>query len=168
LDGKKSATSTPNTRPSPSSSGSGGIFSRFKGKMVSLLNPDAHQVSLEENSEKAYYDEQRKVWVFPGENPDEVAKPVGPPPTAATTPAPTPQPKPAENDPLAAMMAPPSRAPSSLRRAGVPGTPRGYPGTPGSRPPVTASGSSPVVRPPQFAVFQPKPAAKSGKPKTPE
>lgn len=60
---------------------------------------------------QAYYDEKLKVWVFPGEDPAEVAKPVGPPPTAPAKKPADPPPEESEKkpkDPLAAMMAPPS------------------------------------------------------------
>lgn len=127
--------------------------------MIKKINPDAHEVTLEESGEKAYYDEKRKIWVFPGDNPDELAKPIGPPPTMAKAPADSPATPAAEEsksaaplDPLAAMMAPPKRAPSSFKRPGQvgAGTPsRGYPGMP------SPSGAPP----PQFAVFQPKPAS---------
>jgi hypothetical protein len=133
--------------------------------MVKKLNPDATAVTLQESEEKAYYDEKRKVWVFPGDDPDELVKPVGPPPT---TPAigksePTPEPQATPNDPLAAMMAPPTRGrgPSSLKRPGAASgmTPRGYPGMPS---PGMASAAA-AGAPPQFAVFQPKPANKDEK-----
>jgi hypothetical protein len=117
------------------------------------LNPDAHQVSLAESSEKAYFDEKRKVWVFPGDDPDELVKPIGPPPKTPMASKPEPGPEPdAPTDPLAAMMAPPTRrAPGSSMSK-----PRGYPG-------MSSSGMlSPAAAgaPPQFAVFQPKPATK--------
>ena len=134
--------------------------------MVKRLNPDAHQVTLSEPEEKAYYDEKRKVWVFPGDNPDELVKPIGPPPTALSMkPDASTQPAAAaatvpSNDPLAAMMAPPSRAPSTLRRPGaVGGAPRAYP--PGGLPPRSLPGMPSAAvgsAPPQFAVFQPKAA----------
>ena len=70
-------------------------------------------------------------------------------------------------DPLAAMMAPPSRAPSALRRpgGGAGATPGRFP--PGMRPPMPPGAATPAGRPPaapgappSFAVFTPKPAAK--------
>jgi len=125
--------------------------------MTKWLNPDATQADLGE-SMQAYYDEKLGVWVFPGEDPAEKAKPVGPPPTtpiiaedrAVSCPAPAPA------DPLAAMMAPPTRVPTrassvgpATNRAPIPGMmPGGPPTTP------SASGAPP---PPQFSVFQPKP-----------
>ena len=136
--------------------------SSLRHKLFKLFNPgsDAYVVDLPQEEEKAYYDEKRKVWVFPGDNPDELVKPIGPPPTMGASSIPsTPAPQPsASSDPLAAMMAPPSRGPASMKRTGVGGAHPVYPGMipgssggPGSAPP-TAGGP-----PPQFAVFQPKP-----------
>jgi hypothetical protein len=98
---------------------------------------------------QAYFDKDLNIWVFPGEDPQEKAKPIGPPPTLPATPVnpsksdAVPSGRPV-TDPLAAMMAPPpSRIPSSLGRPGRPGSGQ-----------VSASpkyGSPP----PQFAVFQP-------------
>lgn len=137
----------------------------LRGKMIKWLNPDAHDVKLEESEDKAYYDEKRKVWVFPGDNPEELAKPIGAPPTIPFAGPSTPRPSVTEeakemsNDPLAAMMAPPKRAPSSSKRPGASGgnyTPQGYPGMSNS-----AGISSPLgATPPQFAVFKPKPSTK--------
>ena len=129
----------------------------IKSKVTKWLNPDAHEADLGEKME-AYYDNERKVWVFPGENPEEVAKPIGPPPTPQTVQVATPTP-PAHtmsNDPLAAMMAPPPRAP-----AGLAGKARNAPATPGHRiPGMIVPGSAPAAAPPTFAVFQPTAAAK--------
>lgn len=140
--------------------------------MTKKLNPDAHQVTLEESGEKAYYDEKRKVWVFPGDNPEELAKPIGPPPTMGKTagdPAGAPateEPKSAAPvDPLAAMMAPPSaRLPKRSVGGRAMGTPsRGYPGMASPM-----MGASPTATPPQFAVFQPKPATSQSKEDNPK
>ena len=138
--------------------------------MVKKLNPNSHQVTLAEPEEKAYYDEKRKVWVFPGDNPEELAKPIGPPPITPSDKKPEPAPQPATpNDPLAMMMAPPSRAPSSLRRPGGMGAtsaPRAFtpgapsPGMPRGMPPGMASPAAGGA-PPQFAVFKPKPKDES-------
>ena len=121
-------------------------------------NPDATIASGEGEEMKAYYDKERKVWVFPGEDPADNAKELAPPPTSVTaTPQAKAAPDPAStsNDPLAAMMAPPQRAPSALRSrsAGIP-TPSRF--APGSAPSAMAMGSSNVATP-QFAVFKPKP-----------
>ena len=74
---------------------------------------------------EAYYDKEKKRWIFPGEDPNEVAKPLAPPPimsvkkkeedsgkeTAAKE----------SNDPLSSLMAPPSRTPNrSIGSSGDP------------------------------------------------
>ena len=155
-------------------SGASGFFG-IRGRMIKWLNPDAYDVKLEEPEEKAYFDKDRGVWVFPGDDPDELVKPIAPPPIIPAkkddddggpgglppTPAGGGGNKPPEPlDPLAAMMAPPSRSVSALRRPGAAGsTPsRGYPGIPGLPGRSTAS---PMAAPPQFAVFQPKSAQSS-------
>jgi hypothetical protein len=108
---------------------------------------------------QAYYDADRKVWVFPGDDPAELAKPIGPPPItpvstdAALTPvvavAPTPS-----NDPLEAMMLPPTRIPSAKRTR-----PQGFALSnntvrEGIIPPSVQTFSPP----PNFAVFAAKPS----------
>jgi hypothetical protein len=76
------------------------------------MNPDAAIADTGEKME-AYYDEKLKRWIFPGDDPNEVAKPLAPPPVisvkkdngniiSAQTPA-----KNNDDDPLAALMAPP-------------------------------------------------------------
>ena len=86
--------------------------------MTKWLNPDATTADLGEGMQ-AYYDEKRKVWVFPGEDPEEKAKPIGPPPTATTAAESTEESPKAPMDPLAAMMAPPQRAPSFRRTSSI-------------------------------------------------
>lgn len=142
----------------------------LRQKLVKWINPDATEVALPNNEEKPYFDKEQKVWVFPGDDPQELAKPVGPPPMTPTASMPEPTPEPEmSNDPLAALMAPPNsrRGPSSSNRPGAVGgmdTPRGYPGTrsPAGGPPGMASPAA-AGAPPQFAIFQPKPAAKDEK-----
>merc|ERR1712070_831423 len=129
------------------------------------LNPDASTADLGGTME-AYYDEDKKVWVFPGEDPNEVAKPIGPPPTAVIAKAEEikeekeKKPDSASLDPLAAMMAPPPRAVSSLRRPG-PGLPPSssmpamyMPPGPGTNKPSNGGNE-----PPTFMVFKPNPDA---------
>lgn len=134
---------------------------------------------------QAYYDKKLKRWIFPGDDPAEVAKPLAPPPIAPkkTSEAPaTPlvgAPAAASNDPLAALMAPPSsrgRIPSSLKKkrppmAGPPpGGGRGFVATDPFLASMSTAGikqkvpDSPMMnkqgRPPiAFATFQPKPAS---------
>eukprot|EP00804_Cyclotella_cryptica_P019129 CCRYP_020877-RB/>CCRYP_020877-RB protein AED:0.03 eAED:0.03 QI:259/1/1/1/0.8/0.66/6/654/2801 len=128
---------------------------------------------------QAYYDEKLKRWIFPGDDPAEVAKPLAPPPimspksesspVTSSTPA-------ASNDPLAALMAPPSRVASS-KRGGPLSSKARYADPLASMGNVTSSSlmatlppvssktvpTSPMrmevsaAAPPKFAVFQPKP-----------
>ena len=105
---------------------------------------------------EAYYDEDKKVWVFPGEDPADVAAPLPPPPKApmvptASAPAAAEEPKLSNNDPLAAMMAPPKRGPSARPKVGAKPSPHSMPimFPPGMMP---AGASAPKV-----SVFKPKP-----------
>ena len=109
---------------------------------------------------QAYYDEKLKRWIFPGDDPAEVAKPIAPPPIipkttdgAPSTPAPT---APSSNDPLAALMAPPPSGVLSKKKKTVGGTPSRYALTPlasNKLPPA-----SPMMATPTFATFERKPS----------
>lgn len=146
--------------------------------LTKKLNPDATQADVG-GSLEAYYDEKLKRWIFPGDDPVEAAKPLAPPPTTPVVkenqpPAGTPSA--ASNDPLAMMMAPPSRSTprsdplSDLMAPPSRSTPssglRGPPRIPRSHNPMhpstsSSSGKPPassVSAPPQFVIFQPKPA----------
>ena len=124
---------------------------------------------------QAYYDEKLKRWIFPGDDPAEVAKPLAPPPIM--TPKSDSAPVAASNDPLAALMAPPSRAVSSKKKGGPPMSApsrryadplasMGNSSTPGGLPPISSKNvpdspmrdASLAAGPPKFAVFQPKPS----------
>ena len=106
---------------------------------------------------QAYFDKELNRYVFPGDDPAVLAAPLPPPPKL---PSASPQkasstsdPKIKSNDPLAAMMAPPSRNPTAARsRAGVRPSPSSMPVmfSPGMTPTNLGNGS------PKFAVFQPK------------
>lgn len=112
-------------------------------------------MTLPDSEEKPYYDEKRKVWVFPGDNPDDLVKPIAPPPLTVQPAAVQSEPE-TPTDPLAAMMAPPRRGPSTGRRpaGALPGT---LPGIPtGFSAKQTPGGNG---APPPFAVFRPSPAA---------
>lgn len=118
---------------------------------------------------QAYYDEKLKRWIFPGDDPAEVAKHLAPPPIMTPkADAPASTPAPVSNDPLAALMAPPSRL--STKRSGPPSRRYADPlvsmgnvsSTPMSGlPPISSKTESPMrdasAAPPKFAVFQPKP-----------
>ena len=150
--------------------GSTGWLSKLLRKK---LDPDSKATVADVGEEmQAYYDEKLKRWIFPGDDPAEVAKPLAPPPiipktsdAAPSTPAPAATP--ASNDPLAALMAPPPSGVLSKKR-GTPTMSR-YGGAPplssiGNVTPSTAGGKKPpaspmMMKPPTFATFQPKPAA---------
>jgi hypothetical protein len=156
LSGKKKApSSAERTR-------SGGLMSRLRTGLIKRFNPDATECTLPDNEEKPYYNNELKVWVFPGEDPHEVAKPIAPPPmipkAGDSAPAPEPSRPAAVNDPLAAMMAPPTRKPAALRRLGAPsGIQTGAYTYPGMMPPMPGMASPAAAggAPPQFAIFTP-------------
>jgi hypothetical protein len=139
-----------------------GFFSfSIKEQMTKWLNPDAVVADTGE-SMQAYYDDKRKIWVFPGEDPEEKSKPLGPPPISQMTPMQSnaqestgaASSKVTQHDPLAAMMAPPPRVPSSMNRHRHPNEPSPFsPSTITSIP----GPSTPLRAPPQFSVFQPSP-----------
>merc|ERR1712238_355617 len=155
-----------------------GLFRGMKSYLVKRFNPDAKLCELPDNEEKPYYDNDSKRWIFPGDDPAEIAKPLAPPPTIGKMP--TEEVKSNETkddgpkDPFAAMMAPPvNRGLSAKRRAG--GGPPGMSSPPGmmggggggggppgmtSQPGMIGAGSPPgMMMPAQFSVFAPKPAA---------
>ncbi|CAH0493435.1 unnamed protein product [Peronospora farinosa] len=173
--GMKKPMSVKTPPPSGSAKGSGWL-SGLSSFIVTKMNPEVKVAKLGEQME-AYFDEDAKRWVFPGESaPEEAARPSAPPtgplsgsapgssatgvPPAGTNSAPgSIHSGPAlSNDPLAALMAPP---PSHLlmkkdplaammappSRAGIYGVHRG--------------GSAAKRKPPrpQFAVFKPTTAA---------
>jgi COPII coat assembly protein SEC16 len=142
------------------------LFSfNLKNRLVKLFNPDATLVDDLGEKMQAYYDTDKKVWVFPGQDPAEVARPVAPPPTAPLPSAPTPE-APASLDPLAAMMAPPPRRgparPSQgaavLRRSPA-SMPMMFP--PGMMP--TNGTTSTAGSAPKISVFSPRPEDQVGK-----
>ena len=139
---------------------------------MKIINPDAHVVTLGQEEEKPVYDEKLKRWVFPGDDPAELAKPLAPPPKAPIpSPAPVVPPNGGSNDPLDSLIAPPPRrnTPSSMNRVTsrsrypdpmasmgvVSSTPLS--GSKGKMPPIGAK--KPPSAPPKFTVFQPKPSA---------
>eukprot|EP00980_Cylindrotheca_fusiformis_P025524 scaffold13987_cov132-Cylindrotheca_fusiformis.AAC.1 len=164
---KKEAKAEKKQAPSSAGKNSRGLFNPIRTGLIKRFNPDATECTLQDNEEKPYYDKDLKVWVFPGEDPADVAKPIAPPPiiiSKAPEAAPATEPSKdaaAANDPLAAMMAPPTRQPVALRRPGGPSASKpttgaaGYPGM--MMPPMM--GKSPATgggaAPPQFAVFTP-------------
>jgi len=142
------------------------------------LNPDATVVDDLGEDNKAYYDEDLKRWIFPGDDPSAVVTVLPPPPTM-------PIPKkesdiqdtktPSKADPLASLMAPPSRTPQhSVTQGGLadlmapPRAARSHfseprvratsrlpnvHGSSSARKPAAEPGSKPPA--PHFVIFQP-------------
>jgi len=170
---KSPSSAPPKTKETPKESApdSGkGFLSWFTKKM----NPDA-TIADTGKSMEAYYDKKLGRWIFPGQDPDEVAAPLPPPPTSVkpkpaaeggqqneTSSTPKPAAAPSNSDPLSSLMAPPSRR-------GTPAT-KGPPGsyssqnmmTPPTRLPMKSnttpntlpSGTKPAVPDiPQFTIF---------------
>jgi hypothetical protein len=112
---------------------------------------------------QAYYDEKLKRWIFPGDDPAEVAKPMAPPPiihmnvnAAPATPAPAAA---GSNDPLAALMAPPpSRSVLSMKK-GMPTATSRHSNPVDSGVKKGVPPASPMMTTPNFAVFQPRPTS---------
>lgn len=164
------------TPPPSGSKSSSGWFSGISKLITQKMNPDAKVAKLGEQME-AYFDEEKKRWVFPGETAAEEpvmpsAPPTGPmpgstpnsthggplgPPGSQSAPGSISGGAPASDDPLAALMAPPqSRAHASLMKkdplsAMMAPPPRA--GLYGQR----AGSASTMRKPPrpQFAVFKP-------------
>jgi hypothetical protein len=124
----------------PNSAQRRGVLGRFKDMMTKKLNPDATTADLG-NSMEAYYDEDKKRWVFPGEDPAAEDPTAGPPPTTMELKEskPAAEEKPEARDPLSSLMAPPTRVPRGL---------------PVRKSPKAAA----AAPPPQFHVFLPKAA----------
>ena len=127
-----------------------GWFSGIGDYIAQKMNPDAKVAKMGTKMD-AYYDKEKKKWVFPGEDPsEEKAAPAAPPtdmsmgaPGSAPT-GPTP---PAADDPLAALMAPPaSRLPSALSSMMAP---------PPSRLGQARSGARNKPPRPQYTTFKP-------------
>ncbi|ETM02324.1 hypothetical protein L917_01189 [Phytophthora nicotianae] len=163
------------TPPPSGSSKSSGWLSGLSSFIATKMNPEAKVAKLGEQME-AYFDEETKRWIFPGEAAAEEpampsAPPTGPmpasapgsgvgvPPVGSTNSAPgsmTGGPTPS-NDPLAALMAPPpshvlmKKDPLAAMMA-----PPSRPGMYGAR----RGGSTAQHKPPrpQFAVFKPSAA----------
>ena len=149
------------SKTAPSSTGSGsGWFSGLSSYFTEKMNPDAKVAKLGTQLE-AFYCEEKKRWIFPGEDASEAAGPPPAPPTDMFLSAPkpnTPAPSAAADDPLAALMAPPAS------RAHLPPSTASDPLSammaPPSRGPVYGAAASQRGRKkagarPQFAVFKP-------------
>jgi hypothetical protein len=161
----KSKTPPPSSSKSTTSStGSGsGWLSGISSFLTNKINPDAKVAKLGEQME-AYFDEEKKRWVFPGEASSEEppapsAPPTGPMPPSSSSDGPPGLggSTPAVDDPLASLMAPPTmRAHAQLMNkdpVAAMMAPPSRPGIYGQR-----ANSMPIKRPPprpQFAVFKP-------------
>jgi hypothetical protein len=133
--------------------------------LAKKLNPDATIATLPDEPEgEVYYDAKLKRWIFPDTDLAEAAKPLAPPPTTPiiksdSTPVSTP--KPVSNDPLAAMMAPPSRSRLTTPNSGLRGPPmipRSHNNMSKNTPPMSSNtaASPAATAPPQFVIFKPK------------
>nr|CCA13964.1 COPII coat assembly protein SEC16 putative [Albugo laibachii Nc14] len=168
---KKGRSKTPPPSSSRSTSSSG-WFSGLSSFIATKINPEAKVAKLGEQME-AYFDEEKKQWIFPGETVVEETTTLGAPPVglnpAGNGPpvggsAPTSSSGGAcatdSNDPLAALMAPPmSRAHASLVKmdplAAMMAPPKRH-GLHASRAPSEGPQKKKAMPPrPQFAVFKP-------------
>jgi hypothetical protein len=199
MHGKKEDKATPRT-PAPASSGKpkkapgSGAFGGMKSWLIKKLNPDAKECHLPDNEEQPYYDKDLKRWIFPGDDPAEVGKPLAPPPMTGTkedtssstnndTPKEDANAKP--NDALSSLMAPPpsrglssskkrlpggmSSSSSPMMMGGMmmpPGGPPGMMSPRGFGGAATTSSSTPkfATFTPKAAVFTPKPPAADSTP----
>ena len=148
--------------------GSSGWLSKLLGR-----DAESNKAKVADVGEdmQAYYDEKLKRWIFPGDDPAEVAKPLAPPPIIPKTTGndaagatPTQAPAPSSDDPLAALMAPPpmSRGRSPKKKVGNTPLAGRYADPLSSIGNVSSNKlppASPMMnQPPTFAVFKPKPA----------
>jgi hypothetical protein len=120
-----------------------GIVGWLKGRL-GVEEDNAVKADLGGQME-AYYDKEKKRWIFPGDDPNEEIPSLGPPPTAVA-PVPQEEKKKEPQDSLSAMMAPP---PTRLPRSGPNRTTLS-----GNKPAATM----PPTAPPKFAVFKPPPS----------
>eukprot|EP00536_Pseudo-nitzschia_multiseries_P011688 jgi/Psemu1/308430/fgenesh1_kg.411_\ len=175
MTGKDRKTEKETPKKAPASSGTpkkapgSGTFGGMKSWLIKKLNPDAKQCHLPENEEQPYFDKELKRWVFPGDDPAELAKPMAPPPTVIKKEDEVKKEEP--KDAISSLMAPPpSRL--SARKKPMGGAPPGG----GMMPPMMGGmmmppGAAPagMMSPmgaapdgaagaPKFAMFTPKPA----------
>ncbi len=91
-----------------------GLFGFIRSKVLKIVAPDAHEATQNLGDKlEAYFDKSKNTWVFPGQENEPAPAALAPPPTSAM-PMSAPQAAPAapaaqDDDPLAALMAPPSR-----------------------------------------------------------
>jgi len=156
----KSKETAPSSVTSSAPSSASKMLGEIRSFFTKKLNPNATEADVGE-SMQAYFDKKANRWVFPGEDPVELSKPLAPPPTVMKSNKSKGEKEEEHNvlenegkpkkvapvDPLAALIAPP---PATSRR------PRNH------RKPMRAS-SAPVGNskssssPPKFAMFTPPP-----------
>ena len=145
----------------------------MKNFITKRLNPDATTADVGDSME-AYYCPKLKRWVFPGDDPTELAKPLAPPPITPLKKANnkesienTTTPSAKTNDSLANLMAPPTRSRSAHRGTlKSPSSTKSYipqklPGTNATK--LASKQPDSAAKPvPQFTIFQaPKETAKA-------
>ena len=187
MSGKKKEEKKKPSTPAPASSGKprkapgSGAFGGMKSWIIKKLNPDAKEIHLPEDEGQAYYDKELKRWIFPGDDPAELAKPMAPPPMAMKKEEEKPKEDDKPKDAASMLMAPPpSRGISAKKRlppmgASSPMMPMMMPpggGPPGMMSPMApgAGFATPKVATftPKAAVFTPKPAAETPAPNSAE
>mmetsp|Transcript_26056 Transcript_26056/g.55833 ORF Transcript_26056/g.55833 Transcript_26056/m.55833 type:complete len:202 (+) Transcript_26056:296-901(+) len=181
--GKREEKAKPTT-PAPASSGKpkkspgSGAFGGMKSWLIKKLNPDAKECHLPDDEEQPYFDKDLKRWIFPGDDPAEVGKPLAPPPTVAKTEEDSAAKEKEDNEPkdaISSMMAPPPSRLSAKKRSigGMPGAMASAPmmggmmmppggGPPGMMSPPGVKGATATT--PLFATFTPKAAVFTSKP----
>ncbi len=176
MSGKKKEEKKKPSTPAPASSGKprkapgSGAFGGMKSWIIKKLNPDAKEIHLPEDEGQAYYDKELKRWIFPGDDPAELAKPMAPPPMAIKKEEEKPKEDEKPKDAASMLMAlPPSRGLSAKKRLPVAASspmmnmmmPPGG-GLPGMMSPMApgAGFAAPMVATftPKAAVFTPKPS----------
>eukprot|EP01083_Nonionella_stella_P065904 173082_1 len=156
----------PKVEAPPSSASSWSIG----GWITKKLNPDA-KIGDTGKPMEAYFDKKLNVWVFPGDDPAEVAKPLAPPPITPivkdSSVAPASEAK--SYDPLASLIAPPNSRSAQKKAAdplsslmapptrSTPSNVKGPPRIPRAHNPATPSSAvkAATAAPPQFVIFTP-------------
>jgi len=169
--GKEKAKETPKKAPAssgtPKQAPGSGTFGGMKSWLIKKLNPNAKECYLPESEEQPYFDKELKRWVFPGDDPVELAKPMAPPPTVIKKEEVK---KEEPKDAVSSMMAPPPSRISAMKKPMGGGPPGGGmmppmmggmmmpPGAapPGMMSPIRgATGGAAGI--PKIATFTPKP-----------
>ena len=169
-EGNGRASSNVTSTQAPTSSKSApGVISNVRKSLLGWMYPDAKDANDNlGTANEAYFDKATQKWVFPGEDPvEDVA--VGPPPTSFAGPgigsssAVNKNADSGQYDPLAAMMAPPSRGPSYSSSGAYDPlaammAPPSRPMATGSAPPHVGNPAAVAAAPPQMWMPSPQPA----------